>query len=336
MRSLISSILSEAQREKFRRDLELDFAYSLPGVARFRANIYQQRNSLGAAFRIISQRILSVPELGLPPVVNKFSEIPRGLVLVTGTTGSGKSTTLAALVDKINQEKRMHIVTIEDPIEFLHHHKRSIVNQREVGVDTHTFSEALRHVLRQDPDVIVIGELRDLESTQMALTAAETGHLVFGSMHTQDAAQTVDRILDMFPPEQQNQVRSQLSTTLRAVISQTLVPKIDGKGRVLAAEIMVTNSALSHLIREGKSHQMYSVLQAGAAQGMQTLDQSLANLVNQEVIDYDEGRGRSSDVKNFDALVSTRFARRRYDDLNEFEYNFRASGPNPRVTPQQG
>src|SRR5690606_16903931 len=199
------------------------------------------------------QRILSVPELGLPPVVNKFSEIPRGLVLVTGTTGSGKSTTLAALVDKINQEKRMHIVTIEDPIEFLHQHKRSIVNQREVGVDTHTFSEALRHVLRQDPDVIVIGELRDLESTQMALTAAETGHLVFGSMHTQDAAQTVDRILDMFPPEQQNQVRSQLSTTLKAVISQTLVPKIDGKGRVLAAEIMVTNSALSNLIREGKS-----------------------------------------------------------------------------------
>src|SRR5207344_1656528 len=249
-------ILPQKLRERFEQELELDMSYSLPGKARFRVNVYMQRDSVGAAFRVIPFEIKDIDTLGLPPVVADLARFPRGFVVVTGPTGSGKSTTLASMVDVVNQERHGHIMTVEDPIEFLHKHKSCIVNQREVGADTHGFGQALKHVLRQDPDVILVGEMRDLETISTAITAAETGHLVFATLHTQDAAQTIDRMIDVFPSEQQQQVRVQLSTTLQGVVSQQLVPTFDGKGRVVAAEVLVVTPAIRAMIRERHVHQI--------------------------------------------------------------------------------
>ncbi|MGO4691317.1 type IV pilus twitching motility protein PilT [Glaciibacter sp. 2TAF33] len=273
------SLLLPDQRERFERELELDFAYTAGG-ARFRVNYYQQRNSVGAAFRLIPRDIKPLDELGVPASINQFAKLARGLVLVTGPTGSGKSTTLAALIDLVNRTRADHIVTVEDPIEFLHRHQKSLVNQREVGHDTHSFAAALKHVLRQDPDVILIGELRDLETISVALTAAETGHLVFATLHTQSAAQTIDRVIDVFPPHQQGQVRAQLAATLQGVVCQTLVKKASGSGRVVATEVLVTTPAIGNLIREGKTYQITSMMQAGRGLGMHTMDQHLADLVD--------------------------------------------------------
>jgi len=275
----VYAVLTQKQRERFESELELDLAYSLPGQARFRVNVYRQREAMGAAFRRIPYEILTLEQLGLPLVVSQFASLPRGMVLVTGPTGSGKSTTLAALVDLANRTRNDHIMTVEDPIEFLHRHKGCLVNQREVGEDTHSFANALRHALRQDPDIILVGELRDLETISVALTAAETGHLVFATLHTQDAAQTVDRIVDVFPPHQQQQVRTQLAGVLQGVVSQVLCRRATGRGRVAATEVLVGTPAVRNLIREGKTHQLYSTLQAGAQYGMHTLDQHLAELV---------------------------------------------------------
>src|SRR5204863_5818009 len=255
---MMYAIITQKQREKFEEVLELDFAYAVPGRARFRVNLYKQREALGAAFRLIPYEIKKLEELGIPPAVANFSMLPRGFVLVTGPTGSGKSTTLASLVDLANRQRRDHIMTVEDPIEFLHRHQSSLVNQREVGEDTHSFQNALKHVLRQDPDIILVGEMRDLETISVALTAAETGHLVFATLHTQDAAQTIDRIIDVYPSHQQDQIRTQLAATLMGVVSQTLVPRASGAGRVLATEVLITTPAISNLIREGKAHQITS------------------------------------------------------------------------------
>lgn len=296
-------ILSPDQQRTLERELELDLAYSASGMGRFRVNMYWQRNSLGAAFRYIDNRIRSLDELAVPSTVRDFAYLPRGLVLVTGPTGSGKSTTLAAMIDVINTERACHIMTVEDPIEFLHQHKKSVVNQREVGTDTHTFASALKHVLRQDPDVILVGELRDLESISVALTAAETGHLVFATLHTVDAAQSVDRIVDVFPPSQQGQVRTQLAGSLQGVVSQTLLRKIGG-GRVVATEILKTTPAIGHLVREGKSHQIYSHLQSGAEHGMHTMDQALAELVKRGVVTFEEAREKASDLASFESLAT--------------------------------
>ena len=302
LREALMPMLNAEQRERLERDRELDLAYSVEGVARFRVNLYWQRNSLGAAFRFIDNRIRSLEDLGMPGHVRDFAYLPRGLVLVTGPTGSGKSTTLAALIDVINNDLASHIMTVEDPIEFLHRHKRSIVNQREVGSDTHSFAAALKHVLRQDPDVILVGELRDLESISVALTAAETGHLVFATLHTVDAAQSIDRIIDVFPPHQQGQIRTQLAGSLQGVISQTLLRKIGG-GRVVATEVLRMTPAVGHLVREGKTHQIYSSLQSGAEYGMHTMDQSLADLVQQKQVSYDHAREKASDLKSFETLA---------------------------------
>lgn len=301
--SALLSILSDAQRAVFDSESELDFAYPISESARFRVNFYQQRGSMGGAFRIIPMELKGLKELGVPESVGNFSQLARGLVLVTGPTGSGKSTTLAALIDLVNSTRADHIVTVEDPIEFLHHHKKSVVNQREVGTDTHSFAAALKHVLRQDPDVILIGELRDLETVSVALTAAETGHLVFATLHTQDAAQTIDRIIDVFPPHQQGQVRAQLAATLQGVICQTLVKKVNGGGRVVATEILVTTPAISNLIREGKTYQIVSMMQAGRAQGMHTMDQHLADLVTTGTITYESAVEKAHDVDGLDRLL---------------------------------
>lgn len=303
IRALLVPLLTADQLERFERELELDFAYSSPGVGRYRVNLYWQRNSWGAAFRYIDSEIRSLDELQMPRQVRDFAFLPRGLVLVTGPTGSGKSTTLAALIDVVNRERACHVMTIEDPIEFLHKHQRSIVNQREVGTDTHTFGDALKHVLRQDPDVILIGELRDLESISVALTAAETGHLVFATLHTVDAAKSIDRIVDVFPPEQQTQVRTQLASALQGVVSQTLL-KRRGGGRVVATEVLRMTPAVAHLVREGKTHQIYSQLQAGAEFAMHTMDQSLAALVQRGAVEYDEAREKSSNLRSFESLAS--------------------------------
>lgn len=297
------SILSQSQREAFERDLELDFAYTISSDARFRVNIYQQRGSMGGAFRIIPTEIKQLKDLGVPESVGNFARLARGLVLVTGPTGSGKSTTLAALVDLVNSNRADHIVTVEDPIEFLHHHKKSIVNQREVGSDTHSFAAALKHVLRQDPDVILIGELRDLETISVALTAAETGHLVFATLHTQDAPQTIDRVIDVFPPHQQGQVRAQLAATLQGVVCQSLVKRADGKGRAVATEVLVTTSAISNLIREGKTYQIVSMMQAGRGQGMHTMDQHLADLVKSGTITHAAAVEKAHDVDGLERLL---------------------------------
>src|SRR5437660_378568 len=267
-REIIYSILSNNQRQKLENNWQLDFAYQIPGAARFRVNAYFQRSALGAAFRLIPFEITPLETLGLPPVVADFANKPRGLVLVTGPTGSGKSTTLASLIDVINSRREEHIMTIEDPIEFLHTHKKCIVNQRELGSDATSFSDALKAALRQDPDVILVGEMRDLETIGTAITAAETGHLVFATLHTQDAPQTIDRIIDVFPPTQQPQIRVQLSTTLQGVVSQQLLQTADGNSRVVACEILVVTPAVRHLVREGKAHQIYTVMQTGSQFGM--------------------------------------------------------------------
>src|SRR5919106_232481 len=285
------------------QDLELDVSYALPGRGRFRVNVYFQRDALGAAFRMIPFEIKTVQQLGLPQQVGDFARLPRGLVLVTGPTGSGKSTTLAALVDIVNSERDEHIMTVEDPIEFLHKHKRCIVNQREVGHDTHSFADALKHVLRQDPDVILVGEMRDLETIQTALTAAETGHLVFATLHTQDAPQTIDRVIDVFPPFQQQQVRVQLAVTLQGVVTQQLLPTADRMGRVAAAEIMVATPAIRNLIREAKIHQIYSSMQAGAKHGMHTMDQHLAELVRTGRITYETAADRCHSVDELNRML---------------------------------
>jgi twitching motility protein PilT len=278
-REVVYSILNDDQRKRFENEQQLDFAYAIPGVARFRVNCYFQRGSVSAAFRLIPQQVPSLDSLGVPPVLRELTKKPRGFVLVTGPTGSGKSTTLAAMIDSINSEREDHILTIEDPIEFLHRHKRSIVNQREVGADAADFALGLRAALRQDPDVILVGEMRDLETVSTALTAAETGHLVFATLHTQSAAQTVDRIIDVFPPNQQAQVRTQLSIALQGIVTQQLLPTADGMSRVVACEVLIPTPAIRNLIREGKTHQIYAALQTSGAVGMQTMDADLVRLV---------------------------------------------------------
>src|SRR5947209_2088161 len=278
-REIVYSILSNAQRQKLETHWQLDFAYQIPGAARFRVNAYFQRASLGAAFRLIPFEVAPLDSLGLPASVGDFATRSRGLVLVTGPTGSGKSTTLASLIDVINREREEHIMTIEDPIEFLHQHKKCIVNQRELGADATSFGDALKAALRQDPDVILVGEMRDLETISTAITAAETGHLVFATLHTQDTPQTIDRIIDVFPSAQQGQIRAQLSVALQGIMTQTLLPTSDGAGRCVAAEVLVPTPAVRNLIREGKTHQIYSVLQTGGQHGMQTMDAALVELV---------------------------------------------------------
>jgi len=300
---MMYAILTQKQRETFEANLELDFAYALPGRARFRVNMYRQRDALGAAFRIIPYEIKALEELGVPPSVANFAMLPRGFVLVTGPTGSGKSTTLAALVDLANRNRRDHIMTVEDPIEFLHRHKSCLVNQREVGEDTWSFQNALKHVLRQDPDIILVGEMRDLETISVALTAAETGHLVFATLHTQDAAQTIDRVIDVFPPHQQQQIRVQLAGALQGVVCQTLCKTFDGNGRAVATEVLVATPAIRNLIREGKTHQIYSSLQAGAKHGMHTLDQHLAELVRVGRITYETAMEKCHHVEDFNRLT---------------------------------
>jgi twitching motility protein PilT len=278
-REIIYSILNDSQRKRFENEQQLDFAYSIPKVARFRVNCYFQRGSISAAFRLIPHEIRSLESLGLPLVLEEFARKPRGFVLFTGPTGSGKTTSLAAMIDMINGEREEHILTIEDPIEFLHSHKKCIVNQREIGADATDFSSALKAALREDPDVILVGEMRDLETISTALTAAETGHLVFATLHTQSTAQTVDRIIDVFPGEQQHQVRMQLSVALQGIVTQQLLPTADGSARIVACEVLVPTPAVRNLIREGKTHQIYSALQTSGAVGMQTMDSHLAQLV---------------------------------------------------------
>ncbi len=278
-RSLCYSILSDKQKHRFEEDLELDLSFGVKGLARFRANLYMQKGSVAGAFRLIPYEIRTFDDLGLPEVVRDFAEKPRGLVLVTGPTGSGKSTSLAAMIDMINREKRHHIMTLEDPIEYIHQHRKSLVNQREIGADTNSFGRALKSILRQDPDVVLIGEMRDAETIQAALTVAETGHLTFGTLHTNSALQTINRIIDVFPPHQQSQVRAQLSFVLEGVLCQALLPRIGG-GRCLALEVMVPTPAIRNLMREDKIHQIYSQMQVGQGDhGMQTFNQSLAELV---------------------------------------------------------
>jgi len=278
-REVVYGILNDDQRKRFENNQQLDFAYAIPGVARFRVNCFFQRGSVSAAFRLIPQEIPALDSLGVPQVLRDLTQKPRGFVLVTGPTGSGKSTTLAAMLDVINSEREDHILTIEDPIEFLHRHKRSIVNQREIGSDAPDFALGLRAALRQDPDVILVGEMRDLETISTALTAAETGHLVFATLHTQSTAQTVDRIIDVFPSEQQGQVRTQLSIALQGIVTQQLLPTLDGKGRTVACEVLIPTPAIRNLIREGKTHQIYGAVQTSGAVGMQTMDADLARLV---------------------------------------------------------
>jgi len=302
VQSAINSVLKDEHRETFAKNLELDLAVTLSEDSRFRVNVYQQREALGAAFRLIPTEIKSLSELGIPKRVSEFSGLARGLVLVTGPTGSGKSTTLAALIDLVNQTRAEHIVTVEDPIEFMHTNKKALINQREVGSDTHSFANALKHVLRQDPDVILIGELRDLETIGVALTAAETGHLVFATLHTQDAAQTIDRVIDVFPAHQQPQVRAQLAVTLQGVVCQTLVKRLSG-GRAVATEIMITTPAISNLIREGKTFQIRSMLQSGRAQGMHTLDQHLADLVNAGEIAHQAAYDKAQNSEELRQLI---------------------------------
>jgi len=303
---LVFAILTDYHISTFEQNHELDFAYSVPGLSRFRVNLHYQRGSIGAAFRRVPIEPPSLDELEMPPILKSLCYKPRGLVLVTGPTGSGKSTTLAAMVREINAARRCHIITIEDPIEFLHKNKLSIVIQREVGSDTHSFTNALKHVLRQDPDVILIGEMRDLETIASAVTAAETGHLVFATLHTTSAAQSVDRIVDVFPPHQQNQVRLQLASVLEGIVCQTLLTRLDGKGRVCIQEILIATSAVRNLIREGKSHQLPSVQQSGAQFGMQTLDQALKTLVVKGLVAPEVAAQASSNPEDFLSLLHMR------------------------------
>jgi twitching motility protein PilT len=304
-RDLIYSILTAEQRQKLETDWELDFSYSLFGQARFRTNAYFQRGTLGAAFRVVPLEIVGLEDLGLPPVLHALCQKPRGFVVVTGPTGSGKSTTLAAMIDEINRTRGEHIVTIEDPIEFLHQHKGCVVNQREVGSDTRSFATALRSVLRQDPDVILIGEMRDLETIQIALTAAETGHLVFATLHTLDAPQTIDRMIDVFPPHQQEQIRVQIAATLEGVVTQQLLARCDAAGRVAACEVLVPTPAVRNLIREGKTHQLYTVMQTGSVHGMNTMNASLVGLVRKGLIKKDLAMRSSSTPDDLERLLTT-------------------------------
>ena len=299
---LIFAILDDDQRQVLLRDKEFDFSFAFGTLGRFRVNAFHERGSLAAALRLIPNEIKSIGELGMPAAVAEFANYPRGLVLVTGPTGSGKSTTLAAIVDKINSEKSAHIITIEDPIEFTHKSKKSVVVQREVHYDTYSFSAALRSSLRQDPDVVLIGEMRDLETISAAITIAETGHLVFATLHTNSASQSVDRMIDVFPPHQQPQVRAQLSNILMAICSQRLVPAIDG-GRVVASEILIANSAVRNIIREGKSYQLDAVIQTGAELGMQTMDRTLAGLVQAGTVTYEEARNYAADLGEFERII---------------------------------
>lgn len=304
-KQLAYSVLTDAQKHRFEENLELDFSFGIKSVARFRANLFNQRGAVGAVFRIIPYEIKSFEALGLPPIVEKMCEKPRGLVLVTGPTGSGKSTTLAAIIDKINISRHEHIITVEDPIEFLHPHKNCLVNQREVHSDTNSFANALRTVLRQDPDVVLIGELRDLETVEMALRVAETGHLTFATLHTNSAASTINRIVDIFPAYQQAQIRTQLSMVLEGILSQTLLPRANGQGRVMALEILVPNSAIRNLIREDKVHQIYSMMQTGQDKyGMQTLNQSLASLYFQKQITLELALARSSNPDELTEIIN--------------------------------
>jgi len=304
-RETIYSFLTNDQRKKLENELQVDLSYSIPGRARFRVNAYFQRASLAAAFRLIPTEMPRFESLGLPPTIREFTKKPRGFVLVTGPTGSGKSTTLASMLDLINRERHEHIMTVEDPIEFLHRHQSCIVNQRELGADADSFSLALKAALRQDPDVILVGEMRDLDTISTALTAAETGHLVFATLHTQDAAQTIDRVVDVFPPTQQHQVRMQLSVTLQGIVTQQLLPTADGRGRTVACEVLVPTPAVRNLIREGKTHQIYSALQTGGAHGMQTMDAALAQLVRERKITRDLAEARSSTPQELRRLMGS-------------------------------
>jgi twitching motility protein PilT len=304
-KQLCYSILTDAQKLRFEEDQELDLSFGVKNLARFRANIFMQRGAVAGAFRMVPFKIVGLNELGLPPVVADLCERPRGLVLVTGPTGSGKSTTLASMIDKINVEHRHHIITVEDPIEFLHPHKSCIVNQREVGADTGTFTSALKHILRQDPDVVLVGEMRDLETIEAALTLAETGHMCFGTLHTNGAVQSINRIVDVFPHHQQAQIRAMLSFVLEGVVSQVLVPRASGSGRVLCAEVMIPNAAIRNLIREDKLHQIYSQMQIGQSKyGMQTMNQGLVSLFMKRLITLEEAIGRSSDVEELKTMIA--------------------------------
>lgn len=300
---LLEAITNKEQREKFEQLGEIDFSYAITGFSRFRVNAFRQRGVTAIVARVVTEQVPTLEQLKHPEVLKTLARKPRGLVLVTGPTGSGKSTTLAAMVNLINQERDCHIITLEDPIEYLHRHDKSIINQREINSDTKSFSNALRAALREDPDVILVGEMRDAETIAIAITAAETGHLVFATLHTGDAAQTIDRIIDVFPPYQQQQIRIQLSLTLQGIVAQQLLPKKDGTGRIAAMEILVATPAVRNLIREGKSHQVISVIQTGAKFGMQAMDMSLRDLYQKGIVSYDEALSRASDAETFIRLT---------------------------------
>lgn len=302
VRDLTYSILDDVQKDILERDKEVDFSFTYGDLARFRANAFHQKGNIGLALRLIPVAIRSLTQLGMPKIVEKFTEFPRGLVLVTGPTGSGKSTTLAAMVDKINSERACHIITVEDPIEYTHSHKKSVVDQREVHYDTRSFAAALRSVLREDPDVVLVGEMRDLETIAAAITIAETGHLVLATLHTNNAAQSVDRMIDVFPPHQQQQIRVQLSNILQGIVSQRLIPSIGG-GRVAASEILVVTPAVRNIVREQKTHQLEAVIQTGSSEGMQAMDRTLAGLIKTGRVTLDEARGYAIDVKELERLL---------------------------------
>ena len=303
-KTLCYSVMNDAQKLRFEEDLEIDFSFGIRGMARFRANVYLQQSCVAGAFRIVPYQILPLEEVGLPPIVTELCDKPRGLILVTGPTGSGKSTTLASMIDRINSRTRGHIVTIEDPIEFQHQHKNCLINQREIGRDSQSFKRALKYILRQDPDVVLIGEMRDLETIEAAMTIAETGHLAFGTLHTNNAIQSINRIVDVFPSAAQSQVRSVLSFVLEGVITQMLIPKASGSGRALAAEVMIPNAAIRNLIREDKLHQIYSQMQIGQSKfGMQTMNQSLVDLYMRKVITVEEALGHSSEIDELKTMI---------------------------------
>ena len=304
-KQLCYSVLTDTQKLHFEEERELDFSFGVRGLARFRGNLFMQRGAVGGAFRTVPFKISSFAELGLPPVIEELCNKPRGLVLVTGPTGSGKTTSLAAMIDKINSERHEHIITVEDPIEYLHPHKKCLINQREVGADTDSFKKALKYILRQDPDVVLIGEMRDLETIEAALVTAETGHLCFATLHTNSAVQTINRIIDVFPPNQQSQIRAQLSFVLEGVISQALLPRATGQGRIPALEVMVPNAAIRNLIREDKIHQIYSIMQIGQGKsGMQTLNQSLASLYLRRLVTLEEAVSHTSEPEELEQIIS--------------------------------